>query len=94
MTEDNSPSDLRPSSLNVYGYMVTYRKDDTWITDPDDEYSNLPAHYPFLQQALDRAEFLRSKNIECRVSALLAEMTDSPDEFERSKIDGDKPNAN
>jgi len=87
--EDQQPSDLRPSSLNVYGYMVTYKKDGAWITDGDDEYSNLPAHYPFMQQALDRVEFLRQRGIECRVSALLAETTDTPDEFERSKINGE-----
>jgi hypothetical protein len=39
-----------------------------------------------MQQALDRAEFLRSKGFECRVSALLAEATDTPDEFEKNKI--------
>jgi len=91
--DETQPSDLRPSSLNVYGYMVTYKKDGKWITDPDDEYTNLPAHYPFMQQALDRAEFLRSKGFECRVSALLAETTDSTEEFERSKINGDDQNA-
>jgi hypothetical protein len=91
--EDQMPSDLRPSNLKVYGYMVTYRKNGTWTTDPDDEYSNLPAHYPFMQQAIDRAEFLRTRGIECRVSALLAEPTDTPEEFERSKIDGDEPTA-
>jgi hypothetical protein len=67
---------------------VIYRRDDTWIVDQCDEYSNLPAHYPFMDQALDRVAFLRSKGIECRVSALLAEPTDTAEEFERSKIDG------
>ena len=94
MPEDQHSSDLRPSNLHVYGYMVTYRKDGVWITDPDDEYANLPAHYPFMQQAMDRVEFLRERGIECRVSALLAEPTDTPEEFERSKIDGDEPTAN
>lgn len=92
MSEEAKPADLRPSSLNVYGYMVTYKRDEKWITDPDDEYTNLPAHYPFMQQALDRAEFLRSKGFECRVSALLAEQTDTSEEFERNKIN--EPDTN
>jgi hypothetical protein len=74
--------------INVYGWVVIYRKDNQWIVDQCDEYSNLPAHYPFLDQALDRVTFLRSKDVECRVSALLAEPTDTAEEFERSKIDG------
>lgn len=89
MSEDQQQSDIKPSSLNVYGYMITYKKDTQWITDADDEYSNLPAHYPFMQQALDRAEYLRERGIECRVSALIAETTDTPEEFERSKINGE-----
>lgn len=82
MREENAPQDLRPSNLRVYGYLVVSRRGDTWATETDDEFSNLPAHYPFVQQALDRAEHLRSHGIECRVAALLAEPSDTAEDFE------------
>lgn len=76
--------------LNVYGYMVVYRRDkeSVWVVDQDDEYKNLPAHYLSLDEALDRAEFLRTKNIDVRVAALVAEGTDTAEEFEENKIHG------
>jgi len=86
MRDENATSDLSPSSLNIYGYMVICKRDGAWVTESDDEYSNLPAHYPFMQQALDRAAFLRSKGITCRVSALLAEPTDSNEDFEAHRV--------
>jgi hypothetical protein len=86
MRDENATSDLSPSSLNIYGYMVVCKRDGAWVTESDDEYSNLPAHYPFMQQALDRAVFLRSKGITCRVSALLAEPTDSHEDFEAHRV--------
>jgi len=82
MRDENATSDLSPCSLNVYGYMVVYKRDEAWVTECDDEFSSLPAHYPFMQQALDRAKFLRSKGIECRVGALLAEPSDTAADFE------------
>lgn len=83
-------NDMHPSGINVYGYCITYKKDNQWQIDQCDEYLNLPAHYAFLQEALDRVTFLRSKGFECRVAALLAEPTDTPEEFERNKINGDE----
>ena len=88
MVDQPGGSDKMPRDINVYGWAVIYRRDGVWIVDQCDEYSNLPAHYPFMDQALDRVAFLRSKGVECRVSALLAEPTDTAEEFERSKIDG------
>ena len=76
--------------LNVYGYMVVYRhaRDSKWLVDTDDEYLNLPAHYLSLDEALDRVEFLRTKNVKGRVAALVAESTDTAEEFEGNKVNG------
>lgn len=75
------------TELSVYGYMVIYRHDreSKWMVDQDDEYLNLPAHYLSCDEALDRVEYLRSKNIESRVAALVAEGTDTAEEFEANK---------
>lgn len=80
----------RGQELNVYGYMVVYRhdRDSKWVVDTDDEYLNLPAHYLSLDEALDRVEFLRKKGIEGRVAALVAESTDTAEEFEGNKTNG------
>lgn len=85
-TEDSKPADLHPNGINVYGYCVTYKKDGQWIIDQCDEYLNLPAHYPFPQEALDRVAFLREKGVQCRVAALLAEKTDTAEDFETSRV--------
>ena len=82
-------SALHPSGINVYGYCITYRKDGQWLIDQCDEYRNLPAHYLFLQEATDRVAYLREKGIDCRIAALLAESTDTSEEFERNKINGE-----
>ena len=82
----------RATELNVYGYMVVYRHHRTskWLVDTDDEYMNLPAHYLSVEEALDRVEYLRTKSIEGRVAALVAESTDTAEEFESNKLpDGD-----
>ncbi len=74
--------------MSVYGYCVLYRQgvDDTkWVVDQDEEYQNLPAHYLALEEALDRAEYLRTKSIEARVAALMAEENDDPEEFEANR---------
>ena len=78
----------RPVELKVYGYMVVYKTqpDKPWVVDQDDEYRNLPAHYMSVEESLDRVEFLRSKNVEARAAALVAESTDTPGEFERSRM--------
>ena len=76
--------------LAVYGYTVIYKSkpdNDKWVVDQDDEYRNLPAHYLSMDEALDRVEFLRVKGIEARIAALVAESTDTAEEFERSRND-------
>lgn len=88
LTVSNKEStDTTPSKIDVYGWCILYKKEGQWVTDPDDEYSILPAHYMFPQEAFDRVEFLRERGITCRVAALLREETDTPEEFERSRID-------
>jgi hypothetical protein len=84
MPEDKK--DVQPTEFNVYGYCVTYKKEGQWIIDQCDEYLNLPAHYPFCSEALDRVAYLRERGFDCRVAALLAEKSDTPEEFERNKI--------
>jgi hypothetical protein len=80
----------RAIPLSVYGYMVVYRTDkgSKWTVDTDDEYLNLPAHYLSVDEALDRVEYLRTKGIESRVAALVAESTDTAKEFEENKANG------
>lgn len=85
--------------LKMYGYCVTWRRRNKKETNPDrvplwqieqcDEYMNLPAHYPSLDEAMDRAEHIRCKGVDARVVALVAEPTDTPDVFERNKIDAE-----
>lgn len=64
--------------LGVYGYAVLYRLQSggSWLIDQDDEYRSLPAHYPSLDEALDRVSFMRGRNVEARVAALVAEAAD------------------
>ena len=74
--------------MSVYGYCVLYRQgvDDTkWVVDQDEEYANLPAHYLSAEEAIDRVEFLRTKSIEARVAALMAEESDDPEDFEANR---------
>lgn len=90
----NRPNDPSPKELNVYGYCVMYRQKngDTWRVDLDDEYAHIPAHYLFIEEALDRVVFLRERGLFARVGALFMEPTDSADVFERYKLrhdDGD-----
>jgi hypothetical protein len=70
--------------LGVYGYAVMYRLQSggQWLVDQDDEYRTLPAHYLSLDEALDRVGFMRLKNVEARVAALVAEKSDIAEEFE------------
>jgi hypothetical protein len=67
--------------------MVVYRtgKDKPWTVDQDDEYRNLPAHYLSVEEALDRVEFMRTKKIDARAAALVAEQTDTAREFEENR---------
>ena len=74
--------------LGVYGYIVIYKpKPDagSWIAEQDDEYRHLPAHYALMDEALDRVEFLRKKGVVARVAALVAETTDTAEEFEANR---------
>jgi hypothetical protein len=76
--------------LAVYGYTVMYKPkpdDPKWTVDQDDEYRNLPAHYLSMDEALDRVEFMRAKGIEARIAALVAESTDTAEEFKRNRND-------
>jgi hypothetical protein len=82
------PANATP--LSVYGYAVMYKpKPDStdWKVDQCDEYKNLPAHYLSVEEALDRVEFLRSKNIHARVAALVAEPTDTREYFKAQRYD-------
>lgn len=93
MTEGR-PADIRPTDLNVYGYCVIYRPDTNseWRVDTDDEYLHIPGHYMFVHEALDRVQYLRERGFHARVGALLAEKADTPQEFERNKINGEEAN--
>jgi hypothetical protein len=76
--------------MEVYGYSIVYKRpeasgEDRWIVDQDDEYANLPAHYLSVEEALDRVEYLRVRNIEARVAALMAEESDDPDESKANR---------
>ncbi len=79
--------------LKMYGHCVVYRKPKTeqWIVDSCDEYHNLPAHYPFLAEAIDRVEYLKTKDIDARVASLLVLPTDTEEEFEKQKRSPDNP---
>jgi hypothetical protein len=52
----------------------------------DDEYRNLPAHYPTLDEAFDRVAYLKSKGLKAQALALVATLTDTAEEFESAKI--------
>ncbi|MFM8709175.1 MAG: hypothetical protein ACKOHK_14130 [Planctomycetia bacterium] len=82
------PGDLVPRDIKVYGYCVMYRQNegDTWRVDLDDEYRHIPAHYLFMEEAMDRVVFLRERGLFARVAALLMEPTDSVEVFERNKL--------
>lgn len=77
-----------PRRLDVYGYAVMYKPkpdEEKWTVDQDDEYRHLPAHYLSMDEALDRVEFLKTKGIKARVAALVAEPTDTAEEFEANR---------
>ena len=46
----------------------------------------LPAHYPTLDEALDRVVYLKAKGFKARALALVATPTDTAAEFESAKI--------
>jgi len=81
-------NDLHPTQMNVYGYAVAWVPAGaaTWQIEPDDEYQNLPAHYPTLNEAIDRATYLKEKGFKARVLALVVMPADAADEFESAKI--------
>ena len=58
-----------------------------WQMEPDDEYRNLPAHYPTLAEACDRVAFLKERGFQARALALVVMTSDSFEEFEANKIE-------
>jgi hypothetical protein len=87
----------QPPELKMYGYCVAWRqkpqtgqrdprKLPLWQIEQCDEYLNLPAHYTALDEAMDRADHMRSRGVDARVVALVAEPTDTPEEFDRNRI--------
>lgn len=98
MTSDDRDrsGDVAPKDINVYGYCVMYRPTETevWRVDLDDEYRHIPAHYLFLEEALDRAAFLRDRGFFARVAALLMEPSDSADVFERNRLQAEGESGN
>ena len=80
--------------VRVYGYLVIWKPEGQdpeptkqhWRVDQCDEYRNLPAHYPVIEQAMDRVAFLRAKGVEARVAALLQDPYDDSAEFEEARI--------
>lgn len=92
-------SDEQPPELNMYGYCVAWRQKPTakqkdpksmppWQIEQCDQYLNLPAHYVSLEEALDRAEHMRTKGVDVRVVALVAESTDTAEDFDRNRVHG------
>jgi hypothetical protein len=75
--------------MGVYGYAVAWipSGETAWQMEPDDEYRNLPAHYPTLAEACDRVAFLKEHGFKARALALLVMTGDSPAEFEANKIE-------
>ena len=88
MVDEPHKTDKMPTDINVYGWTVAYKRDGQWVLDQDEEYENLPAHYPFVDQALDRVTYLRGKGIVCRASALLAEKEDTEKSLKGGPSDG------
>ena len=80
--------DLHPTQLYIYGYCVAWIPGDaaSWTMEEDDEYRNLPAHAPPLNEAIDRAAYLTEKGFQARALALVMMPTDAADEFESAKI--------
>lgn len=86
-----------PPELRMYGYCVAWRdRKDTsqrdpsklppWQIEQDDQYLNLPAHYLILGEAIDRARYIRERGLDARVCALVAEHTDTREEFDNNDI--------
>lgn len=83
--------DLNPETWTVYGYCVVQKSasGEEWTTQLSDEYSNLPAHEPFLEVAKDRVSYFREHGIVARVVALLQDKEyDTPERMDNAKIEG------
>ena len=87
--------------LRMYGYCIAWRRRNPsesrnpadlppWTIEQCENYLNLPAHYVALDEAIDRAAFLRSKGVDARVVALVAEPTDSAAEFDQERVKPDR----
>jgi hypothetical protein len=90
------------SELAMYGYCIAWRRKPVaderdpsllpaWQIEQCDEYLNLPAHYPALEEAMDRAQYLRSKGLDARVVALVADPLDRGEDFDRARVAQRKP---
>lgn len=86
-----------PPELRMYGYCVTWRRQPdaktrdpkqlpNWQIEQCDEYLNLPAHYTSLDEAVDRARWMRARGVDARVVALVAEPTDTAQDFDANKV--------
>ena len=77
-----------PTGISVYGYSVAWvpATAASGTMEQDDEYQNLPAHYPTPDEALDRVAYLKGKGFKARALALVATPADTAEEFESAKI--------
>jgi hypothetical protein len=92
-------SEDQPAEIKMYGYCLAWRRKPKdrqqdpktmpkWQIEQCDQYRNLPAHYASLEEALDRAEHMRAKGVDVRVVALVAESTDTAEDFDRNRVHG------
>lgn len=92
MSDENLPPELK-----MYGYCVVWRrrtdpserdpkKLPMWHIEQCDQYLNLPSHYIALDEAIDRARYMRAKGVDARVVALVAEPTDTAEDFDANKV--------
>jgi hypothetical protein len=84
---DTSHGDLHPENLKIYGYCVAVKDGErnTWNIQQDDEHENLPAHYPFMGEAIGRCVHLTQAGVDARVLALIALPIDTAEEFQKRK---------
>ena len=75
---ENSEKNNPMTAIRVYGWTVLRKKphDKHWIVEADEEFSVLPSHYDFPEQAEDRVTYLRERGYLARTMALVAERTE------------------
>tara|TARA_B100000073_G_scaffold248110_2_gene208457 strand:+ start:798 stop:1055 length:258 start_codon:yes stop_codon:yes gene_type:complete len=80
-------SEKNNTKIQIYGYTILCKNDDgIWSTPTCEEYSCLPSHYLFIEEAQDRVDFLRGKGIECRYVMLVVDPSDEASAFEEARI--------